>query len=184
MLQHAGELARELFQDTLFDPPPCRVIERRMEAVIRSHAATVIRRTAFHSMIADSPAPGPNPCIHQTQREILSRDRRSSGIRDPIRSGSPRPAVARNPGGQDPESGSPVRERFADPDRLGFDHWGRVFRRLAGSFQRVFGSTIFFGTRADRGRSEVWDCNRVHFVDHVRLWFQNASDTEGRGRIW
>jgi len=34
MLQHAGELARELFQDTLFDPPPCRVIERRMEAVI------------------------------------------------------------------------------------------------------------------------------------------------------
>jgi hypothetical protein len=34
MLRHAAELARELFQDTLFDPPPSPVVERRLEAVI------------------------------------------------------------------------------------------------------------------------------------------------------
>jgi hypothetical protein len=34
MLKYAGELARELFQDTLFAPLPSRVVERRREAVV------------------------------------------------------------------------------------------------------------------------------------------------------
>jgi hypothetical protein len=52
---------------------------------------------------------------------------------------------------------------------------GEYYRRLANSFRRVFASTIFFGTRAERGRSEFWDCSRIHFFDHVRLWFQSDS---------
>jgi hypothetical protein len=64
----------------------------------------------------------------------------------------------------------------------GLSTGGEYYRRLAGSFRRVFGSTIFFGTHADQGRSEVWDCSRIHFVDHVRLWFQHDPDADGRRR--
>jgi hypothetical protein len=34
MLKHTGEGARELFQDTLFEPRPSRIVERRLEAVV------------------------------------------------------------------------------------------------------------------------------------------------------
>jgi len=59
---------------------------------------------------------------------------------------------------------------------------GEYYRRLASSFRRVFGSTIFFGTQSERGRSEVWDCSRVHFIDSLSLWFQRDCDSEGRRR--
>jgi hypothetical protein len=60
---------------------------------------------------------------------------------------------------------------------------GEYYRRLASSFRRVFGSVIFFGTQNDRGRSEVWDCSRIHFVDHVRLWFHKDSGSDsGKSR--
>ena len=28
--------------------------------------------------------------------------------------------------------------------------------------------------------SEVWDCSRVHFFDHVRLWFSKDNSTDPR----
>lgn len=34
MLKRAGELARELFQDSLLDPAPSRLVEQRLEAVV------------------------------------------------------------------------------------------------------------------------------------------------------
>jgi len=59
---------------------------------------------------------------------------------------------------------------------------GEYYRRLADSFKRVFASTIFFGTREDRRGSEVWNCSRVQFFDHVRLWFRDEGGTKGRQR--
>ena len=34
MLKHAGELARELFEGMLLDPPPSRIVEWWLEAVV------------------------------------------------------------------------------------------------------------------------------------------------------
>ena len=52
---------------------------------------------------------------------------------------------------------------------------GEYYRRLADAFKRVFASTIFFGTRNERRGAEVWACSRVHFFDHVRLWFSKEN---------
>jgi hypothetical protein len=54
---------------------------------------------------------------------------------------------------------------------------GVYYRRLTAAFKRVFTSTIFFGTRDDRRRSEVWNCSRSHFFDHVQLWFDEDITT-------
>ena len=58
--------------------------------------------------------------------------------------------------------------------------WGLVqngahYRRLADGFRRIFASTIFFGTGDGTQRNEVWDCARLHFFEHVRLWFQSTK---------
>jgi hypothetical protein len=59
---------------------------------------------------------------------------------------------------------------------------GEYYRRLAAAFKRVFTSTIFFGTRDDRRRAEVWNCSRTHFFDHVRLWFSEDEGAEQKRR--
>jgi hypothetical protein len=60
---------------------------------------------------------------------------------------------------------------------------GEYYRRLASAFKRVFASTIFFGTRDERRGAEVWNCSRVQFFDHVRLWFSKDDGKEhGRRR--
>lgn len=58
--------------------------------------------------------------------------------------------------------------------------WGLVqngahYRRLADGFRRIFASTIFFGTADGTQRKEVWDYARLHFFEHVRLWFQSTK---------
>ena len=56
------------------------------------------------------------------------------------------------------------------------------YNRLADAFKRVFGSTMFFGTKEQRRGAEVWDCSRVHFLDHMRLWSRQdrgTSDDDG-----
>ena len=50
---------------------------------------------------------------------------------------------------------------------LGLPPDGVHYRRLADSFQRVFASTIYFGS--DKPAS-VWDCARFNYFDRVRLW--------------
>jgi hypothetical protein len=48
---------------------------------------------------------------------------------------------------------------------------GKHYERLGDAFKRVFGSTVFFGTKNERRGSEVWSGGRTHFFDHMRLWF-------------
>jgi hypothetical protein len=62
----------------------------------------------------------------------------------------------------------------------GLPNNGSHYRRLAEAFGRVFGSTMFFGTKDQRRGSEVWDCSRVHFLDHMRLWSHDEGATNSR----
>jgi hypothetical protein len=190
MLRHAAELARELFQDTLFDPPPSLVVERRLEAAIpvRENRQAHTQELSFGArpfILCGLP-------IRRLPAETRAYTRRNGRFFLEI-VGHPEYGI---PFGQDRlvllwlateavRTRSPI-VRFESASQIltdwGLTTGGEYYRRLVSSFRRVFGSTIFFGTQPDRGRSQVWDCRRIHFVDHVRLWFQHDSDTDGRRR--
>jgi hypothetical protein len=57
---------------------------------------------------------------------------------------------------------------------------GKHYKRLGDAFKRVFGSSVFFGTKEDRRGSEVWSAGRTHFFDHMRLWFRDQELGEGK----
>lgn len=190
MLKHAGELARELFQDTLFDPPPSRMLERRLAAVVpvRENRQAHTQELSFGArpfILCGLP-------IRRLPAGTRAYTRRNGRFFLEI-VGHPEYGI---PFGQDRlvllwlateavRTRNPA-VRFESASQIltdwGLSTGGEYYRRLASSFRRVFGSTIFFGTQADRGQSEVWDCSRIHFVDHVRLWFQHESETHGRRR--
>jgi len=48
---------------------------------------------------------------------------------------------------------------------------GRYYRRMVQGFQRIFASTIFFGTEDQPGGSRLIDWARFHFFDELHLWF-------------
>jgi len=48
---------------------------------------------------------------------------------------------------------------------------GRYYRRMVQGFQRIFASTIFFGTEDQPGGSRLMDWARFHFFDQIHLWF-------------
>jgi hypothetical protein len=55
---------------------------------------------------------------------------------------------------------------------------GPHYRRLVEGFQRIFASTIFFGGDASVGQHRVWDCQRFHFFDRLRIWCSRTSDED------
>ena len=73
------------------------------------------------------------------------------------------------------ESAAQILEFF----RLAKD--GRYYRRMVQGFQRIFASTIFFGTEDQPGGSRLIDWPRFHFFDEIHLWFdendKSASTT-------
>jgi Plasmid encoded RepA protein len=48
---------------------------------------------------------------------------------------------------------------------------GRHYRRIVQGFQRIFASTIFFGTEESPSGSRLIDWARFHFFDRMQLWF-------------
>jgi Plasmid encoded RepA protein len=48
---------------------------------------------------------------------------------------------------------------------------GRSYRRLMEGFQRIFASTIFFGTEEQLEKAAVWEMHRFHYFDDLRLWY-------------
>lgn len=62
------------------------------------------------------------------------------------------------------QSAAKILEEF-DLPKVGFH-----YRRLVDGFKRVFRSTIYFGTDTSIGKREVWDCERFHFFDRLRIW--------------
>jgi hypothetical protein len=58
---------------------------------------------------------------------------------------------------------------------LGLSLDGRTYRRLVEGFKRIFGTTMFFGTK-EQGRSDITNWGRYHFFDKMQLWFTGSLD--------
>jgi hypothetical protein len=55
---------------------------------------------------------------------------------------------------------------------------GKTYRRLIEGFQRIFASTIFFGTEEQLKSAAVWDWSRFHYFDRLRLWYSREVEQE------
>ncbi|HEY6270542.1 MAG TPA: replication protein RepA [Terriglobales bacterium] len=67
------------------------------------------------------------------------------------------------------ESASEILEFFQLPKD------GLHYRRLVQGFQRIFASTIFFGTQEADRPSPVFDWARFHFFDRAELWYNHVD---------
>jgi len=56
-------------------------------------------------------------------------------------------------------------------DTFGMQQGGSQYRRLIGSFQRIFGATIFFGTDTQRDHAAVFHRARFNFMSEARIWY-------------
>ena len=54
---------------------------------------------------------------------------------------------------------------------------GRYYRRLVKGFQRIFASTIFFGTEDHPSGTRLIDWARFHFFDQIQLWFTDRDES-------
>jgi len=57
-------------------------------------------------------------------------------------------------------------------DFFRFPKDGRYYRRMVQAFQRIFASTIFFGTEDHPVGGRLMDWARFHFFDELHLWFR------------
>jgi hypothetical protein len=183
MLKHARVIAREQFQDSLFETTVSPRTELRVEAVIpiRERRESRTQELSFGArpfILCGLP-------IRRLPAGTLTYTRRNGRFFLEI-VGHPEFGV---PFGQDRlvllwlatqavcrqsrvvefESAAQILNEWRLPTN------GEYYRRLADTFKRVFASTIFFGTNHDRHGAEVWNCSRVHFFDQVRLWFKNEG---------
>jgi hypothetical protein len=63
-------------------------------------------------------------------------------------------------------------------DTFGMQQGGSQYRQLVGAFQRVFGSTIFFGTDTQRSRAIVIHRARFSFMSEARIWYSRDAKQE------
>lgn len=61
-------------------------------------------------------------------------------------------------------------------DTFGMQQGGSQYRRLVAAFQRIFGSTIFFGTDTQRERASVVHRARFNFMSEARIWYSKAPE--------
>jgi hypothetical protein len=55
---------------------------------------------------------------------------------------------------------------------------GTQYRRLMAAFQRIFGTTIFFGTDTQRETATVVHRARFSFMSEARIWYSRNSEQE------
>jgi Plasmid encoded RepA protein len=63
-------------------------------------------------------------------------------------------------------------------DTFGMQQGGSQYRRLVGSFQRIFGAMIFFGTNTQREHAAVFHRARFNFMSEARIWYSRDPDAE------
>jgi hypothetical protein len=63
-------------------------------------------------------------------------------------------------------------------DTFGLQQGGNQYRRLIASLERIFGSTIFFGTDTQTERAKVIRRHRFNFLSEAQLWY--TRDPEQR----
>jgi hypothetical protein len=186
MLKHAGVSTRELFPELLIEAP------NRTTSIEKAAAIEVVRR---HRDEYDQDVSfGARPFIlcglpiRRLPAATLKYSRRNGRFFLEI-IGHPDYGV---PFGQDRlvllwlatqavRNRTPV-VRFGSAAEIlvewGMPTNGSHYHRLQDAFLRVFGSTIFFGTKDEQADAAVWDTTRRHFLDHMRLWFRNDRADE------
>jgi hypothetical protein len=60
-------------------------------------------------------------------------------------------------------------------DTFGMNKGGKEYRRLVQAFERIFGSTIFFGTDQIRGKANVIQRSRFNFLREARIWYNRDA---------
>jgi hypothetical protein len=63
-------------------------------------------------------------------------------------------------------------------DTFGLHQGGSQYRRLVGSFQRVFGATIFFGTDTQRVRLRLVHHVRFNLMAEARIWYSRDPEQQ------
>jgi hypothetical protein len=63
-------------------------------------------------------------------------------------------------------------------DTFGMQQGGSQYRRLVGSFQRIFGATIFFGTNTQREHAAVFHSARFNFMTEARIWYSRDPEAK------
>ena len=188
MLKHAGTCVRELFPETLFDPPISE------GAIGKAGKIEIVRRRRDeHNQDVSFGARPFILCglpIRRLPPGTLKYSRRNGRFFLEI-VGHPDYGV---PFGQDRlvllwlataavRQKSPV-VRFGSAAEIlvewGMQTNGSHYRRLHDAFRRVFASTIFFGTKDELREAEVWNCSRGHFFDQMRLWFNQQGEPHRR----
>ena len=61
-------------------------------------------------------------------------------------------------------------------DTFGMQQGGSQYRRLVGSFQRIFGATIVFGTNTQREHAAVFHRARFNFMTEARIWYSRDPE--------
>jgi hypothetical protein len=55
-------------------------------------------------------------------------------------------------------------------------HGGKEYRRLIASFERIFGSTILFGTDTHTERTKMIRRHRFNFLSKAQLWYTRTPE--------
>lgn len=63
-------------------------------------------------------------------------------------------------------------------DTFGMQQGGSQYRRLVGSFQRIFGATIFFGTNTQGEQAAVFHRARFNFMTEARIWYSRDPEAK------
>jgi hypothetical protein len=63
-------------------------------------------------------------------------------------------------------------------DTFGLQLGGKQYRRLIAAFERIFGSTIFFGTDTQTDRAKVFRRHRFSFLTEAQLWYTRCPEQQ------
>jgi hypothetical protein len=56
-------------------------------------------------------------------------------------------------------------------ETFGMQKGGKEYKRLVGAFERIFGSTIFFGTDSMAGKAKLVQRSRFNFLQEAQIWY-------------
>jgi Replication initiator protein A len=66
-------------------------------------------------------------------------------------------------------------------ETFGMQKGGKEYRRLIQAFERIFGATIFFGTREERPSARVISKGRFNFLREAKRWYSRDIETVAIG---
>src|SRR3954471_7723480 len=61
-------------------------------------------------------------------------------------------------------------------ETFGMQKGGKEYKRLVGAFERIFGSTIFFGTDSMAGKAKLVQRSRFNFLQEAQIWYDRNLD--------